>query len=285
MRNTRPTNQRFAVGIPSRGRTDRLVETLEAFFNQTVRPAMIVVIDNNRGNDINLTKVLANTYTPKGTMLVVHNNASRKTSDAEGSQIALEYFNVYDYKIGVKWDDDLVPEPDCMERLLDTSGYLAVGGMYPKEKITDEHSVKYSMFIEGKGVRSGNKEQPSHLQFYPWHPTTKHKIIEMPALYSSFMYCVPAANLIGGFAGQEYSQHSYKHETDFTLRLARLGPLAVRTDAAAVHKWSSGGVRSFTEEESIRMHRQDEDTFNKRMKLFGIDPLSWRHERGTARSI
>ena len=275
MRDTGST--RYGIGIPSRGRTDKLIETLEAIFNQTLQPSLIVVIDNNEGLDIDLKSVLAHTQAPSNVSMIIKAGDSNNLSDAFGSQKALNIFTAFGYGYAVKWDDDLVPELDCMEKLiglLHQQGCVAAGGMYPKEPADKAES--FSRLVGDKPI-STNDDMASHLQFYHWQG--EPKIISLPCLYSSFAYNVHKANIIGGFA-KCYSQHSYGHETDFTLRLAQLGKLCVDTSAVAIHGWCEGGVRIFDEKKSLKLRTKDFDTFTKRMNSFGIDSKAWRYING-----
>jgi len=256
----------YAVGIPTRGRTDMLYQTVQAFLDQTLPPSLILIVDNNDEfgklelpDSTNKTKVLD------------WKNYFDCPSDACGSQTALEYFTVLaaNPRFAVKWDDDLVPEPNCMERLMDLmispGKPSAVGGVYPKPG--DERLVKWT--VEKKtSTAIVPDDDPRHTQFWRWD--NQDMVLRTDNLYSSFMYRIDHANLIGGFC-TEYSQHSYRHETDFTMRLAMVGPLVITPKAVAYHHWeATGGTRAIVGKEKDDMLTSDNELFIKRMRMFGI---------------
>jgi GT2 family glycosyltransferase len=270
---------RYAVGIPTRGRNEVLLETLGAFQGQTRPPGLVIVVDNNvslggyRGDDgVRPARIAINKADPDLPILVVAGRG--KLSDASGSQQALEVMTKMGHRVGVKWDDDLVPEPDCMEKLLGVfSEYpdginrgriTAVGGTYPREG--DERLSRLVDWVPTGG--DGNRK---HLQLFLWGGEGLAEELVVNHLYSSFAYDVESVNLIGGFC-TEYSPHSYRHETDLTLRLGRLGDLVVATDAVAVHRVAPGGVRRWDDEERVEMMARDQELFERRMRSMGL----WR---------
>ena len=253
----------YAVGIPTMGRRDTLYETLTAFVGQTVPPKLIVVVDNNaefgklsfESTDKTKIEFVKCDYSVPG---IIH-----------GDQTTLRIFTDLEYKIAARWDDDLIPEEDCMEKLLrwvpDFSSMA--GGMYPGVGKT-----AVSQRIRGKLVTGD--ENPRHLQFYRW--SGEHETIRRKYLYSSFVYDVQKANVVNGFCTR-YSQHSFRADTDFSLRMNYLAGgdgrhLIIDTAATALHKFGKGGTRDIKGKEKAVMQYGDLFLFDRRMRSMGIDP-------------
>ena len=257
-----------------------LYKTVQAFQNQTFPPEAIAIVDNNDefgslrddlSTDDTGVFVLKNDY------YMPREKTKRHTGIAQGDQTCLNFFNKFNFKIAARWDDDLVPEPDCMDKLLDLlyvkSKYpykvVAVGGMYPGPNgISLEMGDGFSRIEEGV-LMTGNGN-PRHLQFFRWGGLSEDWI-ERKFLYSSFVYKVETANLVGGFC-VDYSPHSFRADTDFTLRMNEVGRMYVNTGATATHYFETGGTRAIVGKEKQEMKQYDLELFDKRMRMMGIDP-------------
>ena len=250
---------KYAVGIPTRNREKMLGQTLKALLAQTLPPALIVIVDNNDRIQTGKDKV-------GETDIVRVPRRFRVPGPEQGHQAALRFFAQGGFPVGVRWDDDLVPEKGTMEALvrrIGVNGCAGCGGMYPRPGDARKSGP------EGSG--DGNDR---HLQFFAWDAESGgYPIIERKHLYSSFAYSVAAAMLAGGF-GVEYSRYGQRGETDFSLRLAREGRLLVDTEALAWHHWAEGGRRA-ADEEMAAMAAMDNDLFARRMIAHGISPEAW----------
>ena len=257
----------YIVHIPTRGkdRRDVLVACIQAFSFQTHPPKEIIIIDNNdeRGTlddfEDHFTGVVPCEFPVPG---IIH-----------GDQTGLNWVNKFGYEIAARWDDDLIPAPDCMEKLVrlhDNPGVVCSGGMYPATN--NEHPIfgnnLFSRRLCNGTVRSGH-ENNKHVQFFPWWG--RYEIIRRHFLYSSFVYNVKAANDIGGFC-TDYSQHSYRADTDFTMRMGVVGELMLDTSAIAEHRLQGGGTRDIVGDEKQRMQWADVQLFQRRMRERGMDP-------------
>ena len=264
---------KYAIGIPTRWRTDILYKTIKAFTEQTIPPDLILVVDNNL--NIDCSKPIPDIsscvdLTTNQTKVEIVTNDYDTPGIIQGDQTALGHFNDRGYKFAGRWDDDLVPDPDCMELLLFpilTYGDIATGGMYPGPGGKSlEQGSGFSRYENDKLV-TGNGN-PRHLQFFRWKDIDT--LIYRHFLYSSFLYDIEKANLIGGFC-IDYSAHSFRADTDFTLRLKTMGDLTVVTKAHATHYFCDGGTRNIIGAEKLKMKMHDLALFEKRMKSMGID--------------
>jgi len=251
---------KYAVGIPARNREPMLNKTLKAILAQSLPPSLVVIIDNNDRPNTGEDKA-------GDTKVVRVGRRFRTPGPEQGHQTALCIFAAGGYEVGVRWDDDLVPEKGALEALVGrirVEGCVGCGGMYPRPG-----DVRKSSPLD---VPDGN---PRHLQFFAWSQELGgNPRIERRHLYSSFAYDVPAALRAGGFC-VEYSQLGYRGETDFTLRLAQEGRLLVDTAAVAWHHWADGGTRGIGDEERAAMSAMDNDLFVRRMIEHNIDPEKW----------
>lgn len=261
---------RYAIGIPTRGdaRLPRLRETVAAWERQDPAPDLIVVVDNNDSPLPRIcrerVRIVPCDYATPG---IIHGDATfLRIAEEEG------------FGIAGRWDDDLVPEPGCAPRLLDAlKSAPAAGGVCPRPD--DDHFVT----VRDNAILVPDQD-PRHLQFFRCDATCP-RTFRRRFLYSSFLFHVDAALLVGGFC-TDYSQHSYRADTDFTLRLnAYAGGwrnpgarLIVSTRAIAIHHVDPGGTRDIVGDERESMLEHDEQLFLDRMRAFGIDPDYWRSE-------
>ena len=264
MRNTGSAPKiRYALGMPTRGRTEALLQTLEAISQQTMSPERIFLVDNNEDGEVDLS-----TLDIPSSVVILPKAGSQILAD----QKCLEYATRLKYKYLVKWDDDLVPDKSCLERLVrgvSSNSVAATGGMYYQEEQT-KRSWK-----DDQGLLCSGDGLAGHLQFSLWKG--KHEALRVPALYSSFAYRVELANVIGGF-NKDLKIH--RHDTEFTIRLSHIGALFVVTNAVAKHLVSSGGVRSGDKVERKEIMKKDCLVFENKMRDIGVDPFNWRDQCG-----
>lgn len=226
----------YAIGIPTRDRPKELVMCIKAIINQTMPPDLIVVVDNNTEGMAADTKDTImdcfNLYGNGTTRIKVVKCDFNTKGPEQGYQTALRRFYDERFSIAVRWDDDLIPELDCMEKLI---GHVAegravvAGGMYP---VPDEKRTST--------LKSAGDGMPIHTQMFRWREGTP--LLQAPHLYSSFAYDVRKAMEEGGFC-VEYSPAGARGETDFSMRMNRRGGCLIDTSAIAIHHKSSGGVR------------------------------------------
>ncbi len=199
--------------------------------------------------------------------------------DSAGGQTALMYMTEAGFDVGIRWDDDLVPESDCIGKLVKLvmyTGTPVAGGMYPSNNpdypnpdIKLPHSTGKSFRDVDGNIHSGDGHR-KHLQFFRWEG--RNRLLPANYLYSSYAYDIKTANLVGGFC-TEYSRHSFRADTDFAMRMNKVKPpLMIDTSAVAIHRWGEGGTRTIKDEEKTEMMNHDLELFDRRMRSMGINP-------------
>lgn len=250
----------YAIEIPTRGRNVVLAICIRHLLEQTHLPSLFVIIDNNEEKGtINIGGAFVKSKIP-----YIIKRSEYGTTPSAGHQQGLDIIRDLAYTVAVRWDDDLFPMPDCLEKIVKLvhDGKAAAGGMYPRPEMKDGPFIKQNI------IPDGNER---HLQFFKWGED--HKLIPRHFLYSSFAYNVRLASAIDGFEVR-YSELGHREETDFSLRLnKKFGPLVVDTSAVAYHHVCGGGTRTEIDfQKRGKMIEQDELLFATRMKEFGIDP-------------
>lgn len=247
----------YAVGIPTCNRQAVLTECLLAFNKQVIQPDYVVVINNNDNNQpvvIPETKIT----------IEVLNNRYPISGPEQAHQTAFEYFKKAGTKIGVRWDDDLIPKYDCMFHLYNYYQHTpiegAVGGCYPRPGYPVWNN------LQNNPLPLGHKK--THIQFFEW----LHKDIKfVNNLYSGLMYSVAGVDAVGGFC-TDYSRIGFRGETDLTLRLFESGrKVIIQPHALALHKLAQGGVRTCTGQGQKKLSVSDQILFDQRMVERNID--------------
>lgn len=254
-------NDRPLIVVPTRNRPkEQLTQTLSTL-KDSCKDCDILIVDNND---------IPSIYPADDRETVVHNSlyypVNGKYSDAEAQAIGLRRALSEERSVVVKWDDDLEPEDDCIEILVESirRGCAAAGGVYPS--FEEERHV---YIVNGKLLSPDNNRR--HLQFFRWQDE-RNECYPIHHLYSSFAYNPVKAAAVGGWYT---GYHLYKHETDFTLRLNRgYGPLVIYPSAIAIHMRSiiSGGTKSFSKMIHKKISREDQTLFYHRMVQLSINP-------------
>ena len=97
------TDTGYAVEMPTRDRNTTLVQCLRTFEQQVPKPEFIVVVNNNTDKkqpDIPSLSI---------PLSIVHNRYNVPGPE-QAHQTALEIFAERGIKVGVRWDDDLLPK-------------------------------------------------------------------------------------------------------------------------------------------------------------------------------
>jgi hypothetical protein len=248
----------YAVGISSRGieRIPYIQDIVCAFENSVNKPQYIVVVDNNE------VSVLEGKIKSDVPVHIVKSEYGKNVPS--GSQTALDMFINDNIDIAFKWDDSSVPQEGCIDRIftLALEGYPAVGGVFPPhfEQRLCYYIDDKALFVPDYNVK--------HVQFFKWKEPV---ILDSSFLYSSFAYNIKKAQEIGGFF-VNYSDASYRDETDFTLRLSNgQNVLKIDTQAVSTKYLVTEESKEIVDEKRNLMLKVDDYIFNKRMKELGIE--------------
>lgn len=216
--------RRVLCAIPTRNRYDFLMHALQAVAFQTVRPDKVLIFDDGDRSDLREHPV--GRY-----MLPLLNKRGIEWEVAftpgKGQHIGHQLANKAGYDFVWRLDDDSVPEPDVLERLLahmaDDVG--AVGGAVYEmaRKIAGGKSLIEHFFD------SGNVQ---------WSPD--QGMHEVDFLYSSFVYRAGIVDY-----KHRMSPAAFHEETIFTHRLKRAGYRLIADTSIHTHhfKAPSGGTR------------------------------------------
>lgn len=162
-------------------------------------------------------------------------------------------------------DDDNVPEPGCLEMLLEVAKDPSVGAV--SGLVHDPKAVSpRPSFITGK---IEDILSPFNLQWYDWKGPPE----EVDHLYSTFLYRVAAGRKAGGYS-KLLSPVGHREETMFSHEIKRAGyKLLVTPDALTWHfRESTGGIRSYTDGS---LWAKDEAVFRGKLREWGVSPREY----------
>lgn len=250
----------YGISLPTKDRSDMLAACVDSLINQTIPPSLIVIINHNSKDRLeNIFNIIKNTESK--TEIIVENNYGLKSPDM-GHAIGLDHFVDRGLKIGGRWDDDLIPNHDCMEYLLKhiQNGYSAAGGCYPRPNAPIWKNGPYSYVDPPDGFKN-------HIQFFRWTDDDKFPDpYECKWLYSGFLYDIEKLVSVGGIC-VDYSTIAFRAETDMSLRLREC---IIEPKAIATHHVTSGGTRGWNPSIRNSMIYHDTVLFKKRMKEYNI---------------
>lgn len=160
-------------------------------------------------------------------------------------------------------DDDEIPEPDVLEKLLEfmkNPKVGAVGGLVMDPKQPSQRPAFVKNRIED--IYSGQNCQ--------WGLWSTKEPEHVDHLYSTFLYRVEAARKAGGYC-RTLSPVGHREETLFTYGIKRAGYMLIVTpEAVTWHlREESGGIRSYTDQ-SLWAH--DEEIFTRKLVEWGVSP-------------
>ena len=160
-------------------------------------------------------------------------------------------------------DDDEVPEPDCLEKLVDSinDDVGAVAGLV--RDTTQQPAMNPISLNKMEDIFDTPNMQ--------WHLHKDESIKEAEHLYSSFLYNKKYANSYP----LELSKVGHREETIFSHSILRNGKKLLVNPTATTWHWRfpSGGIRS---EDDVKLWQHDEDIFAKKMEEWDIKRISKR---------
>ena len=274
--------RRIEIGVPTRNRIHCLLLLLQALRAQTYQLWDITIVDDGDPEPLRGDVLVQR-------MLWLLEQEGHRWRVIRGRRAGCHYAqNIIlcsaEHDLVLRIDDDLVPEPSFLERLLATYVELsrhrpigAVGGSYPRP-----HSSRRSDHEMTPSVRA------AHSQYSPFESVEQRFLDErkdqaeprqVPALYSSYLYDREAMLRGGGFP-LAYSRRGEKEDTDSSLRLVMQGLSAVfEPRAVAWHLEAPSGGSRFSAAEMQVWLQHDVELFVKRLQALSAGSFDWEAER------
>lgn len=260
------TKQTVSASISTKGRyKDTLPLTLTAITHQTVKPDRVYVFQDGEHLDFRKDPLYVSViamlervgiswyviYAP-GRGQVMNHQHMLETAETE-----------WVWRI----DDDEIPEPDCLEKLLAHAWDESVGAIG-------------GLVLDPKGINAGKPLGPNRItdifinDSAQWHTEHDVPVYTVEHLHSTFMYRVAAAKPYC----HELSPVGHREETMFTYEIHRAGwKLILDTTAKTWHyRFPTGGIRSHTDgwvkDEAIFKRKMYEwEIIHSDIKLFVLD--------------
>ena len=233
--------------IPTKDRYDILPLCVMAVANQTKKPDKLIIYDDGEHKDLREHPIYRHLFITLDSVGIAW---EVKFLDGKGQHHAHQMANNAGFDLVWRLDDDTIPEPDVLAKLLDRIQYDigAVGG---------------AVIMPGQEQEGGtNKiEDIYHLPNVQWK--VGHGVVEVDHLYSSFLYragIVPYCT--------DLSPVAHREETIFSHELKMAGwKLIVDTSIRTWHyRQDSGGIRSHDQK---FFYEHDEKIFTKKMGEWG----------------
>ncbi len=254
---------RIGIGIPTKNRPEYLAIILCCLLHQTHKEWDLVLVDD--GDDVPIDEqrnwqlqcLLREIKRQGHTTAIIPGD---QAGPPQAHSLALRHLQ---HEWVLRLDDDLMPEPNYIEKLCqalvygDGQSLGAVGGIYPYLEDV-RYFEDYPLDVRSASLleRFDTKVQAS------LHRTAR--VFEVRHLYSSFLYRRELVERLG--FPTCYSELGHREETDISLRIRHSGfRLLVAADAIAWHFHApGGGIRSF--KDAARLREQDEVVFTQRCK-------------------
>ena len=238
--------------------------TLSAIINQTRKPDKLKVYDD--GEQVNLFELspfngLLRVAQDKG--IDVEVLSTPRKGQVSNHQHCLDNA---DTDFIYRCDDDEIPEPNCLETLLDTirdhgrgdqiDRIGAVGGLV-------HHPANVSPLSETLTGKLSDIDR-GNIQWASWNHGTR----EVEHLYSTFIFRVDAAREAGGYS-RDLSPVGHREESIFSHSIHRAGYKLLVTPHTKTHhlRESSGGIRSFND---TALWEHDERVFQRYLQAWNI---------------
>lgn len=238
-----------------------LPETLIALCNQTVKPEVVVVYDDGEQKDLRNEPLYQNIFALlQASGIQWHMRFGARKGQVDNHQRALsETTTEFIWRL----DDDNVPKPDCLEKLLqhmDDPQVGAVAGLVVDPKNGFNTCGIASNKIED--IYLGLNQQ--------WFQM--NEVQEVDHLYSSFLFRKDAGK--HGYC-KELSKVGHREETIFSYEMKRAGwKLLVEPKAFTWHlRFPTGGIRS---ENDHQLWAHDEQIFTRKLVEWEIVPKSYK---------
>lgn len=263
-------NKRVLVGIPTKNRPDSISLLLRSLLQQTHTAWDLVVIDDNddRADEEKmamrhhpLIKALLTRIMYEGHKWYVI------AGDQRGPQVAhqkiLDYAEKHKYEYILRLDDDVVIEPDYLEKLFNNIAHQpqvgAVAGSILSPDMREEQTMAPDDFYNHPRYQATIQNVLTQDCLLHVHHLPTEDLVSCEHLYSSYLYRTKAALEVGGYP-KNLSQVGHREETLFSHKIYKKG-YTLYLDPAAVawhYRHALGGIR-WTNGKYNEQHHWDSD--------------------------
>ena len=239
-----------SIILPTYNRAFCIARTIEAILSQTFTDWELIVCDDSSSDE---TKNIVDSYLWRDIRVRYHRNSRRLGLPNNRNQ----GINLSIGKLIYFIEDDVVLEPDCLEKLVKAFYQLKakgskIGAIGPR---TFEPSKKGKLLQLERQVANRARQHmkiPAFIDrwtglMFQNFALDCNRIMETPLLPSWSLFEKDAVNKVGGYECSAYNRFNYSHEeTDLFVRLMNNGyTLYFHPQAVARHKHESrGGTRT-----------------------------------------
>lgn len=249
--------------------TTTLPLTLSAIFNQTRLPDRFVLYDDSNeripANELCQRQPYEGLFKLAGDKGIKWEiQSTPKLGQVANHQHCLDHAETqFIWRV----DDDEVPEPDCLETLLNTIRDYKRGGSAAKIGAVGglvHHPGQVSELPQGVDGSLSDIAAGLNLSWFAWNGGPR--VVEH--LYSTFLYNVNAARESGGYP-RGLSPVGHREESILTHQMHRAGYTLLCTPWAKTHhlRDSNGGIRSHT---NPALWEHDEHEWQRLLKTWNV---------------
>lgn len=226
-------------------RKDLLDRSLEAVFAQSRPCDRVIVVDN--GSSDGTEAMLREKWGARVDVYVLAKNVGAAGGFNAGMRIA------YQEGADFLWvmDDDVIPAPDALEKLVDADGFLASRGI-------ERSFVISSAWTEDDRVTNVPKIDTRHngLGYENWPLLLEHRIV--PVIRSTFISILLPRATLAEHGVPVSDMFIWGEDSEFTYRITKKHPGYMVADSRALHLRQLGGMISVVTETNparLRYHR------------------------------
>jgi len=226
-------------------RKDLLDRCLEAVFAQSRPCERVIVVDN--GSSDGTEAMLREKWGPRVDVHILSQNIGAAGGFNAGMRIA------YQEGADFLWvmDDDVIPAPDALEKLVEADQFLALKGI-------GRSFVISSAWTEDDQVTNVPKVDTRHNArgYENWPLLLEHKLI--PVIRSTFISILLPRSTLTEYGVPVAPMFIWGEDSEFTYRITKRHPGYMVADSKALHLRQLGGMISVVTETNparLRYHR------------------------------
>lgn len=264
---------KILIGIPSKDRAKSLSRLLDSLRNQTVSNFDVVIVDDSvKENYLYEAELNAaiNKLFDKG--IYVLRQRGQGINQVAAHNDVIQQAMERGYKLVYRLDDDIVLEPDNIERIFneflkdEKCEYSAMGGVFLNPYNEESKNHLPDNWRDIKELDGSIKTLLPTAQYYKY-PDDVETRDDIEHLYSSFVFRPELIFLVGGFP-RDLSNVAFREET-LPIYETKLQGYKLKIVAKAIgyhYHEMSGGCRSNNPSMAEEMYRNDQRIFEEKIK-------------------